>query len=61
MHGGLGMYGVKIQESVLKSKDEFAVCTIHQVNAQIDEGIILAQSRLIDPNNIDPLHLGPHA
>ena len=58
IHGGLGMYGVKVQESVLKSKDEFAVCTIHQMNAQIDEGLILAQSRLIAPNNIDPLHLG---
>jgi phosphoribosylglycinamide formyltransferase-1 len=58
MHGGLGMYGVRVQESVLKSKDEFAGCTIHQVNAQIDEGLILAQSRLIVPNNIDPWTLG---
>jgi phosphoribosylglycinamide formyltransferase-1 len=57
-HGGLGMYGVKVQESVLKSKDEFAGCTIHQVNEQVDEGLILSQSRLIVPSGIDPWRLG---
>jgi phosphoribosylglycinamide formyltransferase-1 len=57
-HGGKGMYGVKVQESVLKSKDMVAGCTIHQVNSRIDEGLILAQSKLFVPAGIDPWALG---
>ena len=57
-HGGRGMYGVKVQESVLKSKDAVAGCSVHQVNSMIDEGLILAQSRLLVPAGIDPWALG---
>lgn len=58
MHGGVGMYGVKVQESVLNSKDKFAGCTVHQVSPKIDEGIILAQSEVLIPSNIDAWSLG---
>ena len=57
-HGGRGMYGVKVQESVLKSLDTLAGCTVHQVNSEIDEGLVLAQSEIIIPKGITPWSLG---
>ena len=57
-HGGKGMYGVKVQESVLNAGDVFAGCTVHQVNSRIDDGLILAQARLLVPDGIDPWTLG---
>ncbi len=57
-HGGRGMYGVKVQESVLNSLDLVAGCTVHQVNTEIDGGIILAQSETIIPRGITPWSLG---
>jgi len=57
-HGGRGMYGVRVQESVLKSKDAIAGCSVHQVNSKIDGGLILAQSKLLVPAGIDAWALG---
>ena len=57
-HGGRGMYGVKVQESVLNSFDLVAGCTVHQVNTEIDGGLILAQSETIIPEGITPWALG---
>jgi phosphoribosylglycinamide formyltransferase-1 len=57
-HGGLGMYGVKVQESVLRSGDKLAGCTVHQVNSIIDGGPILAQSSIVIPRGISPWDLG---
>ena len=48
------MHGIKVQESVLNSKYKFAGCTVHQISPKIDEGIILAQSKVIISSNIDP-------
>jgi len=45
-YGGKGMYGVKVQEAVMAAREEFAGCTIHFVNAEIDGGQIIAQRRL---------------
>lgn len=51
-HGGKGMYGIHVQESVLAAGDTKAGCTIHYVSAEIDGGGIIAQS-IIDvlPND----------
>jgi phosphoribosylglycinamide formyltransferase-1 len=57
-HGGKGMYGVRVQESVLNSRDERAGCTVHQVNSEIDGGLVLAQSELIIPIGVTPWSLG---
>lgn len=43
-HGGKGMYGIRVQESVLASGDTEAGCTVHYVSAEIDGGCIIAQS-----------------
>jgi phosphoribosylglycinamide formyltransferase-1 len=57
-HGGRGMYGVRVQESVLKASDLLAGCTVHQVNSEIDGGLVLAQSEMIIPRGISPWSLG---
>ncbi len=57
-YGGKGMYGVKVQESVLASNEKIAGCTVHQVTAEIDRGRILAQSNLLIPPGIDAWSLG---
>lgn len=45
-HGGLGMYGVKVQEAVIRAGDKFAGCTVHYVNAVIDGGDIILQKAI---------------
>lgn len=45
-HGGKGMYGIRVQESVLTSGDTEAGCTVHYVSAEIDGGSIIAQERV---------------
>lgn len=37
------MYGVKVQEAVLKNREKYAGCTVHYVNAGIDTGEIIFQ------------------
>ena len=38
-YGGKGMYGVKVQEAVLRNHEKYAGCTVHYV----DEGIFVAE------------------
>lgn len=45
-HGGLGMYGVHVQESVLDNCDAYAGCTVHFVSSEIDKGEIIAQTKI---------------
>jgi len=52
-HGGAGMFGRKVHESVLKSKDPETGITIHYVNENFDEGEIIYQSRCIVDKNDD--------
>ncbi len=52
-HGGAGMYGRKVHESVLKSKDPETGITIHYVNENFDEGEIIYQSRCTVDKNDD--------
>ena len=43
-HGGKGMYGIRVQESVLAAGDTEAGCTVHYVSAEVDGGSIIAQA-----------------
>ncbi|PTA68961.1 phosphoribosylglycinamide formyltransferase [Deinococcus arcticus] len=45
-HGGRGMYGDRVHESVLASGDTESGATVHLVTAGIDEGPMLAQARV---------------
>ena len=45
-HGGRGMYGDRVHESVLASGDLESGATVHLVTAGIDEGPVLAQARV---------------
>lgn len=57
-YGGKGMYGVKIQETVMSAKEEYAGCSIHFVNEGIDEGEIILQKVLKVDYNETPWELG---
>ncbi len=46
-HGGKGMYGMKVHESVLHSKDKTTGATIHLINSEHDKGKIIAQKELL--------------
>ena len=45
-HGGKGMYGIRVQESVLAAGDTLAGCTVHYVSAEVDGGHIIAQATI---------------
>ncbi|MGE0001979.1 MAG: phosphoribosylglycinamide formyltransferase [Fimbriimonadaceae bacterium] len=38
LHGGKGMYGIRVHEAVLASGDSESGCTVHYVTEQYDEG-----------------------
>ena len=42
-HGGQGMYGDRVHESVLKSGDTVSGASVHIINEQYDEGPVLHQ------------------
>ena len=46
-YGGLGMYGVRVQEAVLRNGDIYAGCTIHFVTDEIDSGEIIIQKKIL--------------
>ena len=45
-HGGRGMYGDRVHQSVLDSGDPESGASVHLVTRGIDEGPVLAQSRV---------------
>ena len=45
-HGGKGLYGDRVHESVLKSGDKQSGATVHFINAEYDEGPIIAQQKV---------------
>lgn len=45
-HGGKGMYGIKVHESVLNSGDDETGITIHHVDEKYDEGKIILQKKM---------------
>ena len=51
-HGGKGLYGIRVQESVLAAGDTEAGCTVHYVSAVVDGGSIIAQATVpVLPND----------
>lgn len=42
-HGGKGMYGMRVHQSVLNACETESGCTVHLVNERYDEGEILLQ------------------
>ena len=57
-YGGKGMYGVKVQEAVMKEKEKLAGCTVHYVSAEIDAGAIILQKSIDINYNETPWQLG---
>ena len=57
-HGGKGMHGVSVQESVIKSGDLIAGCTCHIVDEGIDTGRIICQKTMTVDPNLSPWELG---
>ena len=50
-YGGEGMYGMKVHEEVIKSKDKESGISIHYVNEKYDEGELIFQAKCpIDEN-----------
>ena len=51
-HGGKGMYGIRVQESVLAAGDTVTGCTVHYVSAEVDGGNCIAQATIdVLPND----------
>ena len=50
--GGKGMYGSKVHEAVIASREKETGITIHEVNERFDEGKVLFQASLkVEPND----------
>lgn len=45
-HGGRGLYGDKVHESVLASGDKVSGVTVHLINEEYDEGPVLVQEEV---------------
>ncbi|MCL2555687.1 MAG: phosphoribosylglycinamide formyltransferase [Firmicutes bacterium] len=56
-HGGKGMYGIKVHESVINSGDSISGATVHFVNEGIDEGSIILQREtdVLDGDSLEDL------
>ncbi len=57
-HGGIGMYGVKVHESVLAAGDTVTGCTVHFVTDEVDMGPVIHQTRVPVPRGISAWDLG---
>jgi phosphoribosylglycinamide formyltransferase-1 len=42
-HGGKGLYGDRVHESVIRSGDNISGATVHFINEEYDEGPVIAQ------------------
>ena len=56
-HGGKGMYGIHVHESVLASSDTETGVSIHLVDAEYDQGPVIAQCRVSVLNGDTPATL----
>ncbi len=52
--GGMGMYGIRVQEAVLEAGETEAGCTVHYVSAEVDGGNIIAQATVVVEANDTP-------
>lgn len=57
-YGGKGMYGVKVQEAVMRANEQKAGCSVHFVNSGIDEGEVVLQTTIDVDYNETPWQLG---
>ena len=57
-YGGIGMYGVKVQQAVMRNKEKYAGCTIHYVSEEVDQGDIILQEKILVDYNLTPWELG---
>ena len=53
-----GMYGVKVQEAILRNHEKYAGCTVHYVDSEIDTGEIIAQKKILVMENESAWELG---
>lgn len=53
-HGGKGMYGRKVHESVINNKEKETGITIHYVNPEYDKGTIIFQAKCEVKENDTP-------
>jgi len=54
LHGGAGMYGLRVHRAVLDAGDSESGCTVHYVAAGVDEGDILGQRKVPVMENDTP-------
>ncbi len=56
-HGGQGMYGRAVHEAVLAGHEQETGVTIHLVDAEYDQGAIIAQTRVpvLDTDTVETL------
>ena len=45
-HGGPGMWGLRVHQSVIAARDSESGCSVHYVDGGIDSGGVIAQSHL---------------
>ena len=57
-YGGKGMYGVKVQEAVLRNHEKYAGCTVLYVDEGIDTGEIIIQKRIFVAEDESAWELG---
>jgi phosphoribosylglycinamide formyltransferase-1 len=57
-YGGIGMYGVNVQEAVMAAREKYAGCTVHYVNSTVDGGEIILQKAIKINYNESPWELG---
>ncbi|HAF96497.1 MAG TPA: phosphoribosylglycinamide formyltransferase [Elusimicrobia bacterium] len=57
-YGGKGMYGVRVQEAVMRAKEKYAGCTVHYVTPEIDGGAIILQKVIEVDYTQTPRELG---
>lgn len=57
-HGGIGMYGARVHESVLAAGDTVTGCTVHFVTDEVDMGPIIHQTLVPVPRGISAWDLG---
>ena len=51
-HGGAGMYGKKVHESVIHAKDQETGITIHYLNEKYDDGEVIVQKAVaVEPDD----------
>ena len=53
-YGGKGMYGQKVHEAVIRSKENKSGITIHYVNEDYDKGAIIFQKETVVSSNDTP-------